>query len=153
LVRLELRVEHGAAEQPLYAFTAFPVAIGRGANVRDARHQLIRSNHVVFVEGGGEANGTVSRRHARIEHDRTTPGLRLHDDGSAQGTSVVRRGRGFAVPAGARGMRLESGDEIVLGRARLAVEIAIAPTPATTPATPSTPASANATATEPDDAR
>jgi hypothetical protein len=45
----------------------------------------------------------------------------LHDDGSEHGTGVVRRGRSFPVPRGARGVRLEAADEIVLGDARVRV--------------------------------
>jgi pSer/pThr/pTyr-binding forkhead associated (FHA) protein len=60
----------------------------------------------------------VSRRHAHIPYERAEHLFRLHDDGSEHGTGVVRHGRTFAVPGGTRGVRLESGDEIVLGDAR-----------------------------------
>jgi hypothetical protein len=45
----------------------------------------------------------------------------LHDDGSEHGTGIVREGRTVPVPRGARGVRLFSGDEIVLGEARVRV--------------------------------
>ena len=48
---------------------------------------------------------------------------RLCDDRSAHGTSVQRNGTTIAVPAGPRGVRLQSGDEIALGEARLLVQI------------------------------
>jgi hypothetical protein len=120
-VRLELEVVHGAASQPSYTFTAFPVAIGRGAEVYNAHRQLIRRNDVVWSDSSDAITSTVSRRHARIERDAATGALRLYDEGSAQGTSVMRQGRVFVVPRGARGLRIEPGDEIVLGQARLRV--------------------------------
>jgi hypothetical protein len=121
-VRLELDVVHGAAGQPSYTFTSFPVAIGRGAEVQSAQRQLIRRNDVAWSDGGDAVTSTVSRRHARIERDAATGALRLYDEGSAHGTNVVRQGRVFVVPCGARGLRIEAGDEIVLGQARLRVK-------------------------------
>jgi hypothetical protein len=62
----------------------------------------------------------VSRQHAHIASDR--PGdVRIYDDGSAHGTSVVRSGRTIPVPPGSRGVRLRSGDGILIGEARLEV--------------------------------
>ena len=48
---------------------------------------------------------------------------RVYDDRSAHGTGVLRNGRTITVTPGSRGIRLESGDEIVLGEARLRVKI------------------------------
>ena len=45
--------------------------------------------------------------------------FRVYDDGSEQGTAVSRGGRTIAVPPGPRGVRLQPGDEIVLGLARV----------------------------------
>ena len=120
---LDLLVTRGTAERGAYTFTTLPVAIGRGADVRDSRHQLIRINHVAFAEGDDEVNRSVSRRHARIELDHDTGRPRLVDDNSAQGTSVIRQGRGLTVPKGSRGLSLQTDDEIVLGQARVSVRI------------------------------
>jgi hypothetical protein len=123
--RLELAVLRGTAERPSYSFPAGTVAIGRGADVRDAHGRLIRTNHVAFVEDASDVNVTVSRRHARIEHDAASGAFRLHDDGASQGTSVVRAGRNVPVTR-VRGLRLKTGDVIVLGQARLRVRVATA---------------------------
>jgi len=48
---------------------------------------------------------------------------RLSDDRSAYGTSIVRNGAAIEVPTGSRGIRLQTGDEIVLGEARLKVKL------------------------------
>lgn len=118
--RLDLAVLQGTAERASYAFAMTTVSIGRGAEVRDARDRLIRTNQVVFVEGTAEINASVSRRHAHIT--RTADGFRLFDDGSSQGTSVVRDGRDVPVTR-ARGVRLRSGDVIALGQARIRVKV------------------------------
>jgi pSer/pThr/pTyr-binding forkhead associated (FHA) protein len=75
------------------------------------------------VDLAGASNHSVSRRHAHIEYVEAARHYRLRDDRSAHGTSIVRHGRTVAVPAGSRGIRLESGDEIVLGEARARVRI------------------------------
>jgi predicted component of type VI protein secretion system len=97
------------------------IDLGRCAEVRDSRHRLIRTNHVAFLERSGDVNQSVSRRHAHISYEAAATCFRVHDDGSEHGTGVVRRGRTLAVPRGTRGVRLESGDEIVLGEARVRV--------------------------------
>ena len=122
-LRVELIVTHGTADRGAYSFSSLPVALGRGADVRDGRQQLLRVNHVAFADNGDEVNSSVSRRHARIELDADTRRPRLIDDNSAQGTSVVRLGKGIGVPRGSRGLVLQSGDEIVLGQARLRVRL------------------------------
>ncbi len=127
---LELTVTNGTTAQPSYTFGRETIAIGRGGEVRDNRQQLIRINQVAFLEGGGDVNHSVSRRHARIEHDAVTGAYRVFDDGSAQGTSVIRKGRGIAVPRGTKGMALHSGDQLVIGQARVAVKIHTSAAPA-----------------------
>jgi predicted component of type VI protein secretion system len=82
---------------------------------------VLRTNHVAFSEEEADENLSVSRRHAHIAFDEGA--YRIWDDRSARGTSIVRGGRTVRVPASARGTRLVSGDEIVLGRARLRVAI------------------------------
>lgn len=120
-VSIRLTVVKGVAEQRLYVFKGGRIDIGRRAEVFDQRQRLIRTNNVAFVDEGGDDNASVSRRHAHIEFNEAQACYRLWDDRSAHGTSVIRNGRTIRVPAGARGMRLEPGDEIVLGAARLKV--------------------------------
>jgi hypothetical protein len=120
-VRVEVTVLHGVAEQRTYSFTAARIDLGRCGEVRDSRHRLIRTNHVAFVEGSGDVNQSVSRRHAHISHDPGSAEFRIHDDGSEHGTGILRSGRTLPVPRGSRGVRLQSSDEIVLGDARLRV--------------------------------
>jgi hypothetical protein len=121
--RIKLTVTGGKADQRLYAFTGTRIDIGRRSEVLDARQRLIRTNHVAFAEEGPDVNRSVSRRHAHITYDASGREYRLCDDRSAHGTSVIRKGHTVPVPAGARGVRLQSGDEILLGQARLRVTI------------------------------
>jgi hypothetical protein len=119
--RLEVAVLRGVTEQRTYSFLAARIDLGRCAEVRDSRNRLIRTNHVAFTEGSGDVNQSVSRRHAHIAYESSTGHFRLHDDGSGHGTGIVREGRTVAVPRGSRGVRLQSGDEIILGEARVRV--------------------------------
>jgi hypothetical protein len=121
--RLKLAVVKGSADQRAYAFTGGRVDIGRRAEVVDQKQRLIRTNQIAFSDEGPEENCTVSRRHAHVEFAAADGCYRIFDDRSTHGTSIVRGGRTIKVPAGARGARLEAGDEIALGRARLKVAI------------------------------
>jgi hypothetical protein len=119
---IELTITLGAGDKPSYALAKDRINLGRGEEVRDSKNHLIRTNDVVFTEGGGATNDTVSRRHAHIDYDARARDFRVTDDRSAHGTSVVRNGVAIPVHPGSRGVRLQSGDEIVLGEARLKVK-------------------------------
>jgi hypothetical protein len=111
--RIELTVLNGAAQKRTFVLGGARIDLGRCAEVR--------TNHVAFTEQPDDVNRSVSRRHAHISYDAHSEQFRLHDDGSEHGTGIVREGRTVPVPRGARGVRLFSGDEIVLGEARLRV--------------------------------
>jgi pSer/pThr/pTyr-binding forkhead associated (FHA) protein len=121
--RVEVTVLHGAADRRNYSFSTPRIDFGRGTEVRDSRHRLLRANHVAFIEGADGINQTVSRQHAHIAVDPSSGDVRLLDDHSAHGTGIVRAGRTIAVPPGPRGVRLRTGDEIVLGNARVRIRI------------------------------
>ncbi len=122
-VGLDLTVLTGTATSDEYSFSLARIDLGRCAEVRDSRNRLIRTNHVAFADGAGGANDSVSRRHAHIVFSDSSGEYRVHDDGSAHGTCVLRNSTTIAVPSGSRGIRLQSGDEIVLGEARVRVKM------------------------------
>jgi hypothetical protein len=122
-LRLDVAVLTGSAERKAYTFSGGRIDIGRRTEVVDHSHGLLRTNHIAFDEGGPDVNQSVSRRHAHIVYNATASEYRLHDDRSARGTALLRKGHTVRVPAGARGVRLESGDEIMIGQARLRVRI------------------------------
>lgn len=120
---VRITVVHGTAEKSSYTFGLRRINLGRCAEVRDDRNRLIRTNHVVFSESASGPNSSVSRRHAHIEHAGEPTQYRICDDGSAHGTGIIRNGRTIDVPSGTRGIRLRSGDDVLLGEARLRVRI------------------------------
>lgn len=91
------------------------IHIGRLPDVQDAQMRTIRKNDLVLNDE------SVSRAHAHIRLEDGS--VRLFDDGSSHGTSVWRDGRLLPVPKGPKGFALRSGDEIVLGQARVRFEI------------------------------
>ena len=119
----EIEITAGKAEQPSYSFQFARIDLGRCTQVRDHRNHLVRTNNVAFADTDDAVNRTVSRRHAHLEYSAAERAFRVYDDGSEQGTAVSRGGRTIAVPPGARGVRLQPGDEIVLGHARLRVRV------------------------------
>jgi hypothetical protein len=117
-------VLHGQAAQSVFDVTRTRIHLGRLSEVLDERRRPVRRNDIAFDESSEKPNSTISRAHAHIEYDPPTGEFRLFDDGSTYGTSVVQNGRLVNVPpAGGRGLRLESGDEIYLGQARVLFEI------------------------------
>jgi len=122
-LRIKLAVTVGRAEHRGYTFSGGRIDLGRRAEVVDQRQRLIRTNHVAFSDEGLAANQSVSRRHAHIEFSAREGCYRIWDDHSVHGTSLVRGGRTIKVPAGARGTKLEAGDEIALGLARVRVAL------------------------------
>jgi hypothetical protein len=120
---VEIEVAAGEAAQPSYSFDFPRIDLGRCVEVRDKRNQLVRRNHVVFADTDDAINRTVSRRHAHLDYNASERAYRVYDDGSEQGTAVARAGKTISVPPGARGVRLQPGDEILLGHARLKVRV------------------------------
>ncbi|HYN07028.1 MAG TPA: FHA domain-containing protein [Vicinamibacterales bacterium] len=120
---VELVVTRGAAEKRTYALRSARIDLGRRAEVRNDRQRLIRTNHVAFLDDQDAVNQSVSRCHAHIAYDPSASGYRIHDDGSAHGTAVLRSGRSIDVSRGSRGVRLLSGDEVLLGEARIRIRI------------------------------
>jgi hypothetical protein len=123
--RIEVTVLRGVAERRTYSFPSRRIDFGRCAEVRDSRNRLIRTNHVAFTEGAADVNQSVSRQHAHVSYEPGSGDFRLHDDGGGHGTGIVRDGRTVPVPRGSRGVRLRSGDEIVLGEARLRIRFVL----------------------------
>jgi len=119
-----LFVVRGNAGQESFVLDKMRTNIGRLTELTDSRQRIIRRNQIVFEDGADEANGTVSRGHAHVRLDSETNEYRICDDSSEYGTRIFRDGRSIEVPSGGkRGERLNSGDEIYLGRACLRFEI------------------------------
>jgi hypothetical protein len=114
---LELTVLKGSASQHVYEFETPRIFLGRLQEVVDADGRVRRRNDVAFKEEG-EVNTTVSREHARITWDGETGGFWLRAEQNASGTRIYRTGQTIDVSAhDRRGVRLQAGDEVHLGRA------------------------------------
>jgi hypothetical protein len=121
---LHLTIVAGTAVKSRYSFNAARVNLGRLEDVLDAQQRVVRHNQVAFGDGDDAIGQSVSRTHAHIRFDPKTGEAHLHDDGSTHGTRVVRSGRTINVPrGGGRGLKLRDGDELLLGQARLRVEV------------------------------
>src|SRR4030095_15275134 len=114
-----LVVSRGHAARRTHALRLRRINLGRLETVVDRTRRTMRRNDVAFLDHEDEISLSVSRAHAHIERGEDG-GYRLFDDGSAQGTRVIRDGRSLDVPRGAsRGLRLRDGDELELGLARV----------------------------------
>jgi hypothetical protein len=119
---LRVTVVKGAAAQEEYTFTDALIAIGRTAEPADELGR-VRRNHVVFLDAVDGVTETVGRAHARVQRDGKE--YRIFHEGTSNATFIVRSGTPILVPPrDPRGVRLQSGDEVQLGRAiiRLAIE-------------------------------
>jgi hypothetical protein len=120
---MHIAVTKGAATAPEYVFSETKVLIGRTSAPVD-RAGRPRYNHIVFLDEGDEHNATVGRAHASIKFLPDRHQFRLFDDGSHNGTRIVRRGETIDVtPHNPAGVALLSGDEIQFGTAAVLVTI------------------------------
>lgn len=122
----QLTIIKGQAAQKRYVIDKPRFNIGRLPEAVDENNN-IRINDVVFPEGlrgaNGNINGFVSRNHAHIVFDKESDEFRLYDDGSENGTRVIRQGRTNEVPKGHKGFKLQTGDEIYFGHAIVRFQI------------------------------
>jgi hypothetical protein len=119
-----IAVLKGTCEQPEYSFTEPTIAIGRTPDPVDALGN-IRRNLVVFVEARDGISETVARAHARLQRNPDTGEYHLFNEASSNPTVLLRGGRSIRVPPrDPRGLRVQSGDEVQLGRALIRLTIA-----------------------------
>jgi hypothetical protein len=120
-------VVSGSASQPTYAFDAQTVLVGRGADPVDHAGR-VRRNHLAFADADDEVARTVGRAHARFAWDAASGEYRVYDEGSSNGTHVLREGVSIVVPPrDPRGVRVRSGDEIQFGRAQIRIKYRTSP--------------------------
>ena len=123
LPTLAIEVVRGQTEQQQFTFAGPVVRIGRSSDptVHRGRPCL---HQIAFLENDSPENRTVTRGHALIRYTAATGEYRLFDEGSANGTRVVRSGEVIDVPKrDPVGLALRSGDEVQLGKAAIRVRI------------------------------
>jgi hypothetical protein len=120
---LRVTVAKGQCDRADYTFEGGTIAIGRGAEPADA-YGRVRRNHVAFVEVRDGVTETVARAHARLEFDPASRAYHLFNESNSNPTFLLRGGRSMRIaPRDPRGVRVQSGDEVQLGRAILALAI------------------------------
>jgi len=118
-----ISVLKGAATDVTYRFRESVISIGRSEDPTDALGR-VRRNRVAFLDVVDGITETVGRAHARLRFDPASQDYRLFDDGSSNGTAIMRGGDTIAVPArDPRGVRIQSGDEVMVGRAVIRVDL------------------------------
>lgn len=124
---VHITVMKGAASRRAYSFTDPVISIGRTADPTDETGR-VRRNRVAFLDTTDGITETVGRAHAHIRFDPRLREYRLFDDGSSNGTSIVRNGSTIRVmPRDPRGVRVCSGDEVQIGRAVIRIAIGSQP--------------------------
>jgi hypothetical protein len=120
---VHITIVKGAAARKVYSFTEPLISIGRTPDPTDVVGR-VRRNRVVFLDTVDGVTETVGRAHAHLRFDAQAREYRLFDDGSSNGTSVVRDGAAIPVPPrDPRGVRVCSGDEAHVGRAVIRIVI------------------------------
>ncbi len=113
----------GSAENSPCRFVEGAVSIGRSTDPTDEVGR-VRRNRLAFLDIADGVNETVGRAHARLRSDAVTREVRLFDEGSRNGTAILRDGEVIVVHRrDPRGVRVRSGDEVRLGRALVRIDI------------------------------
>ncbi|HSW40118.1 MAG TPA: FHA domain-containing protein [Acidobacteriota bacterium] len=122
---IRLSVVRGSADFHEYRIRKKRILIGLTREVMDSEGRVIRKNDVAFTYAPKEEiNSTVSLTHARIWFESEEQAFFIMDEGSRYGTWIERQGHTIEVSAGdPSGNRLQSGDEICCGQARLRFEL------------------------------
>jgi hypothetical protein len=120
---VHITVVRGATARKAYSFTEPLISIGRTPDPTDEAGR-VRRNRVAFLDRVDGITETVGRAHAHLRFDARAREYRLFDDGSSNGTSIVRDGASIQVPPrDPRGVRVCSGDEVQVGRAVIRIVI------------------------------
>jgi hypothetical protein len=121
---VKIQIIKGLTEKPEYAMNKSRILLGRSPEVLDREGRIVRRNDVVFLESDEEINRSVDRTHARIMFDAEKNDFFLLDEGSRYGTRILRGGVVVEVPHGEpEGIRLQPGDEVYCGQARLRFDL------------------------------
>ncbi len=114
-----LTVTQGQANVISFDIDRDLIYIGRTKEVVDKKTGVDRYNHLAF----DDSEVKVSRKHAFVKYDSATGKFRAFNDPESQaGTTVIRDGKPSQCDS-MRGVQLRSGDELVLGNARIRFEL------------------------------
>lgn len=120
---VRIAILRGTGLKRTYALQQSTIRFGRGSEHAEASGRT-RHNDIAFADDQDEVNRTVARAQAHLRFNPDRGEFRLFDDGSSNGTRIVRNAEIIAVSShGPRGVRIASGDIIELGRARLRIDL------------------------------
>jgi pSer/pThr/pTyr-binding forkhead associated (FHA) protein len=118
---LRLVVSLGTAQKKIFDLFLPVIRIGRTRFPTDSRGR-VRTNDIAFADDGSERSLSVGRGHAEIRFLPGTRSYRLFDQGSANGTRVLIKGRLTEIAANDPvGLPIQPGDELHLGKAVIRV--------------------------------
>ena len=114
---LRLVVSRGSAQKKIFDLLLPVIRIGRTRFPTDSLGR-VRTNDIAFSDDGSVHGRSVGRGHAEIRFMPETRTYRVFDQGSANGTRVLRKGRLSEVaPKDPVGVAIQPGDEVHLGTA------------------------------------
>jgi hypothetical protein len=114
---LRLAVSRGSAQKKVFDLLLPVIRVGRTRFPTDAKGH-VRTNDIAFADDGSARSRSVGRGHAEIRFMPDTQTYRVFDQGSANGTRVLRRGRLSEVaPNDPVGISIQPGDELHFGKA------------------------------------
>jgi hypothetical protein len=120
---VRIAILRGTGLKRSYVLQQSTIRLGRGAEHAEASGSM-RHNDIAFADDKDEVNRTVARAQAHLRFTPDRGEFRLFDDGSSNGTRIVRNAEIITVtPHGPRGVRILTGDIIELGRARLRIDL------------------------------
>lgn len=124
LPELQVVVVKGQCDRAEYTFSGGVIPIGRGLEPSDTFGR-VRHNEITFVDEVHDGiTETVARAHARVEFDPALAAYVVFNESSSNPTFVVRNGRSLRInPRDPRGVRLQSGDHLHIGRAVLKMSV------------------------------
>lgn len=112
---LRLVVRRGSAQKKIFDLVTPVIRIGRTRFPADAQGH-VRTNDIAVADDGSALSRSVGRGHAEIRFMPGAGTYRIFDQGSANGTRVLRKGRLTEVAANdPAGMVIQPGDELHLG--------------------------------------
>jgi hypothetical protein len=118
---LRLAVSRGSAQRKVFDLLLSVIRIGRTRFPTDSMGR-VRTNDIAFVDDGSAHGRSVGRGHAEIRFMPATRSYRLFDQGSANGTRVLRKGRlNEIAPKDPAGTPIQPGDQLHFGTAIIRV--------------------------------
>jgi hypothetical protein len=118
---LRLVVSRGSAQKKVFDLLLPVIRIGRTRFPADSQGH-VRTNDIAFADDGSSQSRSVGRGHAEIRFVPGTGTYRVFDQGSANGTRVLRKGRLSEVaPRDPVGFPIQPGDEVHVGTAVIRV--------------------------------